>query len=877
MAVVKPPKLATQLLRWYCRPELLEDLEGDLHEYFERNVTSKGVTRAKCIYFIDVLKFLRLYTVRKPNPNAQLLQWIMIQNYIKISGRILLRNRLFSTINIVGLGVSMAVGLLLISLLYDMSQYDKFHVNNGRIYRVINKYKFLEHEDESFYASTSLRAGKAIEETVPGIEKIVVLQRGFEGDMKATEKVVPLVGLWANEDFFSVFSFELISGDPATALKDPYSIVLTETASTKLFGSTAVLGKGIIYPHDKNKKEYIITGVVKDVPSFSHLRFDMLASLSTREITEKDNKHVMAWSNMWDTYVYLLLPQAADINTLQHNLNVLAENENKKDENVNIQLSLQPLGDIALGIDTNNSIGPVMLKSNVWMIGVLTVVVILSACFNYTNLSVARALRRSKEVGIRKVVGALKAHVVGQFLVEAIMISLFALVFSFGLFALLKPHFLALDDLYKRMLTLEISPMVVVYFVLLAIVVGFFAGVLPALFFARVNAVHILKNIATVRVFKNLTMRKALIVVQFTISLMFIAVTIIGYKHYKNILAFDLGFKTDNIVNIRLYGNKADLLKKELLTIPEIQQISTSLMITSIGNTWMTTMKYNNPHDSTGVNYNVIDENYIPLHGHKLLAGRNFLVKSEGTPETEVIVNEKVLKRFNIGAGDPSKAIGEIVTVNKEQLKIIGVLKDFYYGRSTDKKQREVVFRYVPGKFEYINAKIVSTDWPNMFSKIEGAWKKIDDVHPLEATFYDEQIARAYGDLSSRLKTVGALALLAICIAAIGLLGMVVFTTETRLKEISIRKVLGASESSLVVLLSKNFVLLLAIATLIAFPATQFFFMEYILDHYADGAPVAWTELLIGLIAVVTIALSMIGTHTLKVARTNPAEVLKTE
>jgi putative ABC transport system permease protein len=874
---VKPPGWAIRILHWYCRPELAEDLEGDLNEYFYRNIKLKGITRARIIFILDVLKFLRPYTIRKLNFFDLLTQWIMINSYIKISGRIILRNRLFSSINIVGLGISMAIGLLLISMLTDMSKYDKFHEHHERIYRVVSKYKYLEREDPDHYASTSLRTGRAMQESIQGVDKMAVLYRGFEGDMKGGEKTVSLSGFWANESLFDVFSFPMLSGDPSTALKNPYSVVITESTARKLFGDSNSLGKTIIYPAAKENKEFLITGILKDVPIFSHMKFDILASLSTREVTEKGNKHEMAWDNIWDAYTYLLLPKDTDLKNLQANLDALAVDENKTVENTTIKLSLQPLTKIALGQEMNNSIGPVMAGSNVWMISVLSFIVILSACFNYTNLSIARSLRRSREVGIRKVVGALRSHVVGQFVVEAVMISLFALLFSFALFVLLKPYFLSLNGGYKSMLLLDISPEVVLYFILLAILVGIMAGFLPAIFFARVNAIQVLKNIASVRGFRNITIRQALIIVQFTISLMFITATIIGYKHYKKILASDLGFETENVVNIRLFGNKADLLKKELAEMPEVKGLSTSMIVTSVGHYHGTTMKYKDPHDSTGVHYNSIDEHYIPLHGHKLIAGRNFTPRPDGVVESEVIVNEKVLKRFKIGNGDPLKALGETLTVDGKPMQIIGVLKDFHYGKSTDPEKKEVIFRYALAKAEFLNAKVSVTDWRATFSKIESAWKKIDNVHPLEATFYDEQIAQAYGDFSSRLKVIGSLSFLAICIASIGLLGMVVFTTETRLKEISIRKVLGASEGNLVYMLSKTFLVLLAIATFIALPATHLFFVKFVLDDYADGASLPWYEMMIGVLTVIATAFVMIGSHTLKVARTNPAEVLKNE
>jgi putative ABC transport system permease protein len=871
---ISPPQWAKRFLYWYCRPELAEDLEGDLNEYFERNLKSYGPAKAKCIYIIDVIKFLRSYTFRMRKINLSS-QWSMVGSYARVSGRSIVRNRLFSTINIAGLAISMSVGLLLIVLLSDLKTYDKFHQNYDRVYRIISQNVPLGNPDDSYYASASLLAGKEISESISGPQAVAILYRQFDEDLNFGDKTVPISGLWASQEFFKVFSFPLISGDPATALRNPYSVVLTETSAKKLFGDEDPLGKTVTSSSNNPPTQYIITGVMKDVPKFSHLKFEILTSLSTRQITEKDNKYEMAWDNIWSGYVYILLPEKPDLQNIQHNLDVLCARQNLALKNTKINLALQPMTDIAFGEDLNNSVGPVMSSSHVWMIGVLSLIVILSACFNYTNLSIARSLRRSREVGIREVVGALRSQVVGQFLIEAIIIALLALLLSFGIFVLLRPFFLSLNGNYSTMLFLDVSPKVLVYFFLFAITVGMIAGIFPALFFARVNAIHVLKNISSTRVFRNLTVRKALIVVQFTISLMFIAATIIGFKHYKNVLAFDYGFDTENVFNIRLIGNKAELLKKELSEIGEITRLSTSSIITSLGNYSGTNVKSTDPHDSAFIFYNYIDENYLPLHGQTILAGRNFISHAEKTTESEVIVNERLLKRFNIGS--PTQAIGEYIFVDRKKLQIVGVVKDFQFGKSTDEGIREFVLRYSPERAQYINAKLLSTDWPVTLHKIEAAWKKIDPVHSLEASFYDDQIEDSYRDFSSRIKMIGTLSALAICIAGIGLLGMVVFTTETRVKEISIRKVHGATVGNIIFMLSRNFLMLLTLAAVIALPLAHFFFAGYALDEYADRAPVPFKELSIGVTLVIGLAFLLISTQTMKVAKSNPAEVLKSE
>ncbi len=873
---ISPPKWAERLLGWYCRPELLEDLQGDLNEYFERNLTSKGKRKAKLIYIIDVLKFMRLYTIRKPEFVNLLINWIMIGSYIKTSGRNIVRNKLFSTINIAGLAVSMSVGLVMIGILSDIYSYDKFHINHNRIYRVISKYQFLENQDDEWLATTSLKAARLIQEKFPQPEAVAILKREFAGDLTVGEKTIPLTGFWANDAVFKVFSFKLIKGNPETALQDAFSLVLTETSAKKLFGDEEAIGKVLTF---KNDKQYTITGIVKDPPLFSSIRFDVLASLNTRLSIAKDDKDEMKWDNVWNTWVYMLLPSNTDLTTLQANLDQLSVKEDPTVKNTHIKLSTQPLDDIMLTDNLSNEIGPTMGSSALWIFGGLSFVVILSACFNYANLSIARSLRRTREVGIRKVIGALKSQVRNQFIVEAIIISLSALAFAFILFFFLRTYFLNIDPGMKRMLLLDLSPSVAAYFVLFAIAVGTFAGHFPALFFAKVNAAHVLKNMSSVLQFKKLTLRKVLIVFQYTISIMFITSTIVIYKQYKHFMAFDLGFSTENILNISLQGNKAELLKKDLAELPEVKGISQSQIVTSVGNYWGTQMKYyKNPNDSSTVYYNAIDENYLPLHGHKLLAGRNFLAKPDSAEETEVIVNEKVLKRFNIADQDPTKALDEIVSVDKKDMRIIGVMKDFHYGKANDKAgSREVIMRYSRTNTELLNVKIQSTDLLDTYTKIEAIWKKHDSVHQLNAKFYDDELDESFNGLKASVKMAGFLAMLAVCIASMGLLGMVVFTTETRLKEISIRKVMGASEGTLMYLLGKGFIMLLVVATLIALPLTVLFFEKILFPEIANHAPLSIPEMLLGVAAILLVALTMIGSQTLKVSRTNPAEVLKNE
>lgn len=801
----------------------------------------------------------------------------MITSYITTSARNIVRNKLFSIINILGLGVSMSVGLLMIAMLSDLYSYDKFHTRHDRIYRVVTEYQDKSITSPEPLATTSARVSKAIKESINGVEEIAVLRREFAGDMEVDNKFIPLRGFFANNSLFSVFSFELLRGNPATALKDPYKIVLTETAAKKLFGNIDILGKTV----HKGEESYEVSGIMRDVPKSSHFKFDVLASLATVEAQQKDNAEYLKWYNVWESWTYLLIPESTDLKSLQASLDKLSEQERKATKDHIISLRLQAMDDIVTGENLSNQIGTVVGDTPVRIFLVLTFVVILSACFNYTNLSLARASKRTKEVGIRKTIGAVRHQVILQFIVESVVIALLALLLAILIFQFIKPHFINMEESLQDQLVLDLTSQLIAGFVGFAIVIGILAGIAPAISFARISALRAFKNFASSTTVHGITFRRALIVFQYCISIMGITATTLIYKQYKHFVHYDLGFATENVLNLNLQENgnvvKADRLRKELQELPEVKQISQSALVSSLGGVWVNNMKYSkHPEDSAAIYYNLIDENYLPLHEYKLISGRNFTYKSSDSLETEVIINETALKRFNIAGGDPDKAIGEVVTVNRKNLIIIGVLKDFVYGKPTDNVNREVIMRY-SRRPNYLNIKIASEDWPATYARIESIWKKIDPVHTFTATFYNQQIEDGFKGIKASVKIGGFLSALVICIASIGLLGMVVYATEIRMKEVSIRKVHGASEHGLLVLLGSNFLLLLLIAATIALPLTYFFFKQVLLPRMGDAAPVTFFDMIAGASAVLLLALTMIVSQTRKVARTNPAEILKSE
>jgi ABC-type antimicrobial peptide transport system permease subunit len=810
----------------------------------------------------------------------------MIGSHIKTSVRNITRNKLFSAINIIGLAIGMSVGLLLIAFVHDLLSYDKFNEKGSRIYRITSHAKFKDGGSDKF-ASASVKIGKLIQEKVAGVEEIAMIRTEFSADANINGNVVPFTGIYAEPSMLRIFTLPMLKGDAITALNKPNSIILTETSAKKLFGAGDAFGKTI----HVNNLDYMVTGVMKDLPFFSHLQFESLISFSTIEPEIVKDQDRLKWKNVWqENYIYLLLPK--DSNTsVQAQIEAICAEENKADNEAEIHLSLLPLHDIVLGEELSNSIGPVMPGIVLWIISGLALVVVLSACFNYTNLSIARSIRRYKEIGLRKVIGAGRGQVRQQFLAEAVIVSFVALLLSFGMFLVLRPQFISIAPELLKMVKLEITMPMILTFIAFSMAVGIVAGFIPAIFFAKVIIIHALKDVSSVKVFKGLSFRRALVIVQYTLTLIFITSTVIGYVQYKNILAFDLGFNSENILNISLQKNKPEALINKLKAMPEVSGVSQSRLLTSVGNAWGGFVKYKGLPDSALVLLNIVDENYIPVHGYKLIAGENFITRPITEDATsELIVNEKMLKQFNIGNGDPEKAIGEEISLktgmeaNYRTLTIVGVMKDFHYGK-LDSKIEPVVFTYLtPDAFltrdardGLVNVRVNTSDPMESMAKIQEVWRSIDPVHPFEGEFYNDSIEAAYNELSAMIKVIGFLSLIAISIASLGLLGMVVFTTETRLKEMSIRKVLGATSGSLVFLLGRGFVVLLAISALIALPTTYLFFERVVLTNFPFHEPIGIGELFGGLLAVLTIAFSMIGSQTMRAAQSNPADILKSE
>ena len=775
----------------------------------------------------------------------------------------------------------MSVGVLMILLISELYSFDDFHVRKDNIYRVTTTKTVVLEEDRN-YASASIYIGNQIEEQVPAAEKTLIMRRIESADLKAEEGAIAINGFYVSRSFFDVFSFKLIKGNPQTALSDPNSIVLTESSSKKLFGDRDPIGQLVNVESDQDTKTGKITGVVENPPINSHIRFEALMSLKTLDYSVIDHERNLKNDpeDIWSNYVYIVLNKNAKKEQVEYAIAKIMTDHNSGTE-APITHFLQPLSSVVTDDFYHNVPGPSFSQDKIHIMIGLTLIVLLSACFNYTNLSLARALRRSKEVSIRKATGATRFQVFAQFMVEAVILAVLALIVGLGLFFLFKPEFLDLPNPTARghrMFMLDIDYSKLLYFLLLAIGVGCAAGLLPATFLSKIKSSTVFNDANKVRLSSGIKVRRLLITFQFVMSISLIMGAVLVHKQYKFALNYDLGYVTENIVNVKVKGDYADLLKNEYAKIPEVVETSSSSVILGTGGGSIGVAQSEDRSNSVMFLLNNIDEKYLDMHGFKLLAGSASLPEPEGGEKPKyIVVNEEFLKKLNLGS--PAEAIGKSIWYNDNNLTIWGVVRDFVSISLTMKLDGSFAFVQPDSinRYQFLGVKMLGDNFATTMEKLEERYKEIDPVHPFEATFYDDRIAETYQQHKATYTIISFLAFLAISISTMGLLGMVVFITESRMKEISIRKVLGAGVRSLMMLFSRAFLVMIAVAGLVAIPITLYIVDNMVLNEFLYRAQTGLIEALSGFAIVIVISALTIGWQIRAAATRNPADLLRNE
>ena len=788
----------------------------------------------------------------------------MLINYLKIALRNISRHKSFTILNTFGLAFGMSVSLLLISFYSDINSFDDFHTRKENIYRIIsNLERGLDRND---YASAPVALAKKLYD-YPGIQEIVCLNSSLSGEIVTTHMNLPIRGYFADANFFTVFDFAMIQGNPLTALAKPNNIVLTESLAKKIEPSGDLLGSVIEIEGQGN---FEVTGIIKD-QRHSHFMFEVLISFQTLPAAQKgEENNPNQWTSFQDQYIYLLVANSSKAEGVQQALNRIAKDLVSQSNDAKISFKLQPLVDITPGPDLENSIGPDTDYTLIVVFGTISLLILLPACFNFANISIARALKRAKEIGLRKTMGGAKVQIFFQLITEAIAITLISLVGAVAIFMLIRPEFE--NMMPGAWLDLSLTWEMILMFLLFAVATGFLAGALPAFHFASLNPIQSIRGQSRTKGFSRNQVRRVLITFQFALSFFFIVLIIVFSRQYRYTLNFNYGFNTENILDVQLQGMDPSIFKSEFSVLPEVQEISMSSDI--LGLTYSSTQVHEQTSgDSLEVFQLFADPDYVENMGLQLIAGKNF-PDGHDQQEKYIIVNEQFLSHWKMD--NPVDAIGRTFLVDGRMLEIIGVLKDFHYA-SLFLPVESFFIRTDPSRYTYANMKIISNDIHATRTSMEKIWHKLNDTRKFEAHFFDDEMEELYNFYQAVLKLIGYLGLLAISITLLGLLGMVIYTTENRTREVGIRKVFGAGKTNLTYLLSIEFVKLMLWAILFAIPAC-FLLLDDLLSsvQYYSVRINAW-DIFSGIVITFCLGIITIASQTWRAASKNPVDILRCE
>ncbi len=868
---IDPPKWAERFFEWYCYPPLFDSIIGDLYERFDDNLEKYGQKKANRKFCFDVIRFMNRHTLRKSgqskfyNNNMSILS-----NYFKVGFRNLMKNRSFTAINILGLSVSMAVCLVIILMINDQYSYDRWQVNGDETYRLTH----IDYDQLSIpMATVPLPLGAEMKEKFAGFEHVVNFRRGFNGEVLQNGKAIALQGYFTEPSVFDLFSFELERGNPKTALSEPNSIVLTKTIAEKFFKNQDPMGQTL---EVGNKGIYQVTGVLKEFPGKTHIKFESFVSFSSLANLEKDEVLSPAmgnWNNGSETWTYFKLRDGYTIENLQGYLNEAQKEHYEADSDERKEFRIQKMSEITPGPLYGNQIGAGMPNFFVIGLGILAVLIIVCATFNYTNLSAARSLTRTKEVGVRKVLGARKKQLTLQFVIESIILSVLSLVVAIGLLQILIPAFegLQMSSLLEWELKMDLKAYL--QFLAFAVLLGLITGIFPSLYLASFKPIQAMKNVMSNTKLSRLNLRKALIVSQFVISIVLIVSSVLVYKQIKFMVETDYGYDKENILTVHMQGQNFDKLETELEKLPFVESIAATNNIPNTGMHYSEDVKLTVEDEPFTMNYFDVDEDYVSSLGLELIAGQNFSKAAKSINERSVIINETAVKQF--GFEGPIDAIGQqfIVGEDSTATSIIGVVKDYNF-MVLYMDIQPMMLAYDPTGFKIAQVKVSGFDMQQEISQIEAVWDAFDPNHEIILKTFQGEIDEFNLFFFDILYIVGLVSILSISIAGMGLLGISTYAIQIRMKEVSIRKVLGASVRSLIFILSKSLSIMLAISFVIGF-SIAYMANNVWLNEFAYRTSFGVDVFLMTVLTMVGIGVLTIGWQAWRATSANPATTLR--
>jgi putative ABC transport system permease protein len=899
-----PPRWARRFLQWRCPKDQFEELEGDMEELFHGWVEAEGLSKARWRYWFHVLGFLRPVPWRQQvvnhplhvNPLLTPNPFDMLRNYLTIALRTLTRSKLYSALNVAGLTFGLACFLLIGLYLFDELTFDQQHSNGHRIYRII------EHKNVKGQATaTAAGSYKLAEESkknIAEIEHTTRVSRIGRANLINPDNPVNFQETItvADEYLLQLFDFPLLLGDKTTALREPNSIIINEDLAMRLFNSTQVLGKTLQFNFMKSPLK--VTGVLKNHPRNSSFDFNSVVSEASFYNTDSDRQALDSdWSST-DFSVYVLLKPNASPESVSTKLTKLILSNYQPEEGTRLSFGLQALKDIHLHSEgivdgARNSNVEAMAQGSPFYINIfwfIALFVLGIAGINYMNLSTARASARLKEIGVRKSIGALKGNLVYQFLVEALLVAGLSFVLAVVMVNIALPFF---NHFVNKQLTLGLGTDYRIWLMALAatLLIGLLSGSYPALLLSGFKPVLLLKGMK-INQPGSLNLRKTLVIFQFSISTVMIIGTIVLYQQVQFMQTANLGFNKDLMlvidVNTGAAREQFETIKAEMAKIPSVKNVSVS---SRVPGEWKTirTVKINpqGNQEEAKVAYLIgADKDFIKTFEVKLLKGRNFANPADSAT---VLLNETAARL--LGITEPSEQLVEIPAMSRGsnfepihadntpfKARVIGVVKDFHFQSLRDKIEPLVLayHRNPVHPIDYYTARIDAHAIPETLAKLKAVLLQADPEEPFEYHFLDQQLARFYLEDTRRQTLLIWVSMATIFIACLGLFGLATYSTEQRIKEIGVRKVLGAGVVNLVALLSKDFLKLVLIANGIAFPIAWWVATQWLRAYAYHIDLEGWMFALAGVLAI-GIALLTVSFQSVKAALMNPVKSLRSE
>lgn len=815
----------------------------------------------------------------------------MIKNHLKIAFRNIWKNKVFSLINIIGLSVGLSASFVIGVMIFHDLTFDKFHPDRDRIYRVTTE--FTSPEGNFFNHAASIPLGEALKERATGIETIGTFFMAYidKVENRETSKSFSNIEdmIFADANYFELFEYNWLAGDTKELLFNPNEIILTKERAAKYFpglNPQEVVGKTLVYNDSVPVK---VTGVVADFEQRTDFYFKEFLSVKTANSTDqKDQIFNDEWNNTNSfSQLFLKVTETGNMASIQGQLAALAKEHQDKELAEMGQgriFHLQPLDDLHFNQDYGVFDGTDYQASKTLLFGLafIALFLLLLACVNFVNLNTAQATQRAKEIGIRKTLGSSKKQLVFQFLGETFLLTLAATILSLFLSYWLLQAF---ADFMPQGVNFDLfgSPILLLCIILLLFVVTFLSGFYPAIYLSHFKPISVLKN----QVFfgeNKAGLRRYLTVFQFVVAQIFIIATLVVGKQLHFVMNKDMGFKTEAITNVWMpYQDNAIgkrlAFSEAVKSLPQVSQVSLGWIPPASNSNRSIMATYINDGKETHTSLHLLtaDLDYLDLYGIQLLAGRDRL----NDTIKEYVINETYLK--TLGFKNPADAIGKMVKVGDEQIPIVGVMKDFNQRslKSTIKPMALEGDWYRSESSQFNTAHIAlhkenSALWPEAIKEIEKVYKTFYPQTDFELNFFDEAIKRFY-EQERRTSIMLKWAMgLAIAISCLGLLGLVIYTTERRTKEIGMRKVLGASLAQLNLLLCKEFLILVGIAFVIATPIAWWGMNNWLQD-FAFKTELSWWVFVLSGVAMLLIALVVISIRTISAANSNPVKSLRTE